>query len=162
MKSKFYTLLYIGVATILSSCTGGLVFDQYEHTPVAGWEKNDALEFDISPLEKPGNYQKELGLRVTGAYPFMKLTLIVETKKWGKGDKPSEYTAVVDTVQCDLMDKNGVTKGQGISSFQYNMPFAINKYQEGDSLHVEIRHDMKREILPGISDVGLKMSLLDQ
>lgn len=92
----------------------------------------------------------------------MKLTLIVETKKWGKADKPSEYTAMADTVQCDLMDKNGVTKGQGISSFQYNVPFAIHKYQAGDSLHIEIRHDMKREILPGISDVGLKISLLNQ
>ena len=29
--------------------------------------------------------------------------------------------------------------------------------REGDSLHVCVRHIMKREILPGISDIGLKM-----
>jgi hypothetical protein len=29
--------------------------------------------------------------------------------------------------------------------------------QEGDSLHVVVRHNMKREILPGIFDVGIKL-----
>ena len=36
----------------------------------------------------------------------------------------------------------------------------VNIYQmhQGDSIHVAIRHDMKREILPGVSDIGIKIS----
>ena len=29
--------------------------------------------------------------------------------------------------------------------------------RRGDSIRVDIRHDMKRDILPGISNVGLKI-----
>jgi hypothetical protein len=29
---------------------------------------------------------------------------------------------------------------------------------KGDSLEIKIRHDMKREILPGISDIGIMLN----
>ena len=30
---------------------------------------------------------------------------------------------------------------------------------QGDSIHITVRHDMKREILPGVSDIGVKVEL---
>ena len=30
--------------------------------------------------------------------------------------------------------------------------------EQGDSLRINIRHNMKREILPGIADVGIKFT----
>lgn len=159
MKRPFYTLYIIGVAlaaSLLSSCQDTLVYDQYTHTPIAGWEKNDTLSFEVPPLAASGYYQEQLGLRITGSYPFMGLTLIVEqtvfpdNKKW-------EKTMKVDTIQCDLIDKNGITKGQGISYYQYDFPINVYHINEKDSIHVTVRHDMKREILPGISDIGLKL-----
>ena len=65
------------MALSLASCKDSLVYDSYSHTPIAGWEKNDTLTFDIPPLAMAGYYQEQLGLRITGAYPFMGLTLIV-------------------------------------------------------------------------------------
>ena len=159
MKRPFYTLYIISVAlaaSLLSSCQDTLVYDQYTHTPIAGWEKNDTLSFEVPPLAASGYYQEQLGLRITGSYPFMGLTLIVEqtvfpdNKKW-------EKTMKVDTIQCDLIDKNGITKGQGISYYQYDFPINVYHINEKDSIHVTVRHDMKREILPGISDIGLKL-----
>ena len=35
---------------------------------------------------------------------------------------------------------------------------SIYQMHQGDSIHVAIRHDMKREILPGVSDIGIKIS----
>lgn len=32
----------------------------------------------------------------------------------------------------------------------------------GDSLQISVRHDMKREILPGVSDVGIKIEKADR
>ena len=67
------------VATMsLPSCKHSTVFDSYAHTPIAGWEKNDTLSFEIPPLLEGGYYNESLGLRITGNYPFMGLTLIVE------------------------------------------------------------------------------------
>lgn len=147
----------MGATWLLPSCNNSTVFDEYAHTPISGWEKNDTLSFEVSPLAESGLYQQSLGLRITGDYPFMSLTLIVKQSIFHNKKKilPECKT---DTVNCQLIDKNGVSKGQGISYFQFNMP--INTYQmhQGDSIHIAIQHDMKREILPGISDVGIKIS----
>jgi hypothetical protein len=31
------------------------------------------------------------------------------------------------------------------------------RLNEGDSLHVLVKHNMKREIMPGITDIGLRV-----
>lgn len=67
-----------------------------------------------------------------------------------------------DTVLCQLINQRGENKGQGISYYQYNFPINIYKINRGDSIHIAIRHDMKREILPGVSDIGVKITKNDQ
>ncbi len=150
------------MAQSLASCKDSLVYDSYSHTPIAGWEKNDTLSFDIPPLAMAGYYQEQLGLRITGAYPFMGLTLIVEQTIYPNEHDKYDKIEKVDTIQCALIDNNGVTKGQGISSYQYNFPVNVYRMNANDSLHVTIRHDMKREILPGISDIGFKISRIKE
>ncbi len=142
---------------VFSSCCQGTVFDEYVHTPIAGWEKNDTLSFDIPPLQESGFYQESLGLRITGDYPFMGLTLIVEQNIYHNMRKMAAECKV-DTLNCQLVDQNGASKGQGISYIQYNFPINLYEMHQGDSIHIAIRHDMKREILPGVSDVGVKIS----
>lgn len=163
MKRLVYTLfILIGISAAVSSCSNTLVYDQYTHTPIAGWEKNDTLSFEIAPIVNKGYYKEELGLRITGAYPFMGLTLIIDQTIFPDKAKGQEKIEKVDTVQCHLIDQNGRTTGQGISYYQYNCPINIYQLEEGDSVHVAVRHDMKREILPGISDIGLKVQRVNQ
>ncbi|HEY9551152.1 MAG TPA: gliding motility lipoprotein GldH [Prevotella sp.] len=137
---------------LLSSCNDHKVYDQYNHTPIAGWEKNDTLLFDIPPLTRDGQFGTELGLRINGAYPFMSLALIVEQTIY------PEKRIQIDTINCKLIDKNGIPKGQGVNYYQYNFPITQLQLKQGDSIHVTIRHDMQREILPGISDIGFMLS----
>ena len=112
---------------LFHSCSDTLVYDKYEHTPIAGWEKNDILSFDIPPLKTSGTYEQQLGLRVTGVYPFMGLTLIVNQSIFPKGKlQGMEKTEKSDTIQCALIDKSGATKRQGISYYQYNFPITCN------------------------------------
>ncbi len=55
-------------ALALTSCTGGKVYDCYQHTPVGGWERNDTLMFaDIARFSRSAVYTAELGLRISGA-----------------------------------------------------------------------------------------------
>ena len=70
---------------------------------------------------------------------------------------PSQQTRT-DTLECNLIDNSGHAKGKGINHYQYLLPLTTLKLEKGDSLHVTIHHCMKREILPGISDVGLQLS----
>ncbi|MFQ9996553.1 MAG: gliding motility lipoprotein GldH, partial [Hoylesella buccalis] len=41
---------------------------------------------------------------------------------------------------------------------QYAFDITSMDLHEGDSLHISVRHDMKREILPGISNVGVSLT----
>lgn len=149
MRKAAYTLLiYI---LVLSAC-GNKVYDRYEHTPIGGWEKNDTLTFHVPKMAKAGVYQEELGLRIDNSFPFMRLALIVETTVI------PDFQVLRDTVTPELVDAHGRYTGSGISHFQYTAPVREIHLKEGDSLRVSVRHDMKREIMPGVSDVGVILS----
>ena len=152
-----------GIVTLLFlvACTGNKVYDSYEQTPVAGWEKNDTLTFGVPPMEQEGIYQMDLGLRINGSYPFMGLTLIVEqlivhSPDYCKARHLPQIGIVTDTLTCKLIDEQGRVQGQGLSYYQYDFPVSEVELQKGDSIYVKVWHDMKREILPGVSDIGIR------
>jgi len=136
----------------MSACDSNVVFDRYEHTPLAGWEKNDTLFYQLPPLATSGRYREEIGLRTNEDFPFQRLCLVVEQKVYPSGKQRT------DTFTCTLVSKQGIPKGDGVSLYQQRFPLTTLALNEGDSLRVSIRHNMKREILPGIADVGLKIS----
>lgn len=150
-----------GISSILSAliillfiaCQSRTVYDQYRHTPVQGWEKNDTLAFNIARLKQGGDYAATVGVRINNKFPFKSLTLIVEQNVLPGGE------VVMDTLRCDLISEKGKSLGQGVGSYQYTFPLRRLRLSEGDSLHVVIRHDMMREIMPGVSDIGYGLSL---
>jgi len=156
MPNSKYTLLYISSLTLLilllTACDKRTVYNHYEHTPLSGWERNDTLSFAVGPVGESGSYVEDLGLRISNEYPFMSLSLIVDQEVSSTHEKRR------DTLACDLISGQGVVKGQGVSQYQYSFHLTTMELQSGDKLYVSVRHDMKREILPGISDVGLKLS----
>lgn len=156
MARLIYTLYILSVISVvavsLSACDNDTVYDKYNHTPITGWEKNDTLFFNVPAQKENGRYRQEIGLRTNAAYPFTGLTLVVEQTV-----EPG-HRQFTDTLDCRLSDDKGNILGQGISYFQYNFILSDVELFEGDSLHVCVRHIMKREILPGISDIGLKMT----
>lgn len=137
---------------LCAACTGNKVYDHYDHTPIAGWEKIDTLKFDVPPLRKSGLYATSMGLRINNSFPFISMTLIVEQTVL-----PANRT-VIDTINCPLTDKNGRVRGKGIGLYQYRFPVSVMTLHENDSLHITVRHNMKREILPGVSDVGIELA----
>lgn len=137
--------------TLLAACIGNKVYYRYDHTPLNGWEKNDTLTFSVPKMPTEGLYNSHLLLRVSQGYPFMSLALIVEQTVL-----PSHQTHT-DTLKCRLIDERGRTKGQGLNYYQYSFPINSMHLQAGDSLQIKVRHDMKREILPGVSDIGIQI-----
>lgn len=145
-------LAFISFFLLLLSCTGRKVYDTYNHTFVSGWDKGEVLSYDVPRVKTADKYTTMLGLRVSDAYPFQSLTLIVEQTVY-----PKRITRK-DTVNCQIYDSQGTIKGKGINYFQYHYQISETNLQEGDSLHVTVRHDMRREIIPGIADVGIEIA----
>jgi gliding motility-associated lipoprotein GldH len=149
-----WSLTLMTIITLCAACTEGKVYHHYNHTPVGGWEKVDTLVFDVPAMKEQGLYGTVVGLRITNGYPFMGLSLIVEQTVY-----PSQRRRI-DTLNCKLIDKDGTPKGQGVSYYQYRFQLSQMSLAQHDSLHITIRHDMKREILPGIADIGIAVNKL--
>ncbi len=137
------------LATLLLSCSSNVVYDKYEHAPLSGWERNDTLVFNVPKMTEDATYCQSVGLRMTGTFPFTSLSLIIEQHVCPSGK------VVADTIKCPITDERGNFLGDGISAYQYSFQLRELTLSRGDSLHVTVRHNMKREILPGVSDVGL-------
>lgn len=140
------------VAMALYSCNSNVVYNKYNHTPLVGWEKNDTLVFDVPPMKESSRYRLELGLRTSTSFPFTGLSLVID-----RTVEPG-HILYTDTINCRLADDKGNVLGRGVSYFQYNFIVSDINLNKGDSLHICVRHIMKREIMPGISDIGLKIS----
>lgn len=137
------------MAVLFAACETNVVYSNYEHAAIGGWEKNEPLTFSVDSLKTAGTYSMTLGMRISDAYPFRNLHMVIEQTVFpGK-------RVITDTITCNVMDKRGTMLGHGVSLYQYDLPIRKCDYQKGDSLHIKVRHNMKREILPGIADVGI-------
>lgn|SRR5574344_86281 len=155
MKRIWIVITLLVIALAYGSCDNKTVYDEYRHTPIAGWEKNDSLLFDIQPLAEGGVYEESIGLRTNSAYPFRDLCIIIEHQLL------SSRQTLTDTLKCLLVEQDGTIKGNGISSYQYKFRAGKMVFKKGERLHICIRHNMKREILPGISDIGISFRKLN-
>jgi len=157
MPISKHILLYLiaGMAVLLTACDHKTVYSHYEHTAVSGWERNDTLFFQTDTMSTDGIYQEQLGIRINGSYPFMAVTLIVTQTVL-----PTLQTCC-DTLNCNLIDERGNAMGTGISEYQSIFPIRSIPLSRGHSLRIAVRHDMKREILPGICDIGIRLSHTD-
>lgn len=151
MKGRI-TLFFLTLLSLTAACNGDKAYSKYTDIAIAGWEKNDTLTFDVKPLATAGNYQLTLGLRTDNSYPFKSVTLITEQTVFPSGK------SFADTIECRIYDDDGKMLGNGISSHQYLFNVANRQYHKGDSIHIAIRHNMKREILAGINSIGIELN----
>ncbi len=156
MRPTFGTLLTVEIFAfflLLSSCNKTTtIYDKYLHTPERGWDRGEVLIFDVPGIKVEGDYLLDVLLRTSEAFPFTFLCLEVKEAHSSKNE------IKVDTLFCQLLDEKGNVLGGGVSRYQYVFPFQELNLNKDDTLHFEIRHIMNLEKLPGISDLGLKLS----
>ena len=137
---------------VMTGCRQSPIFSHFEPVSSAEWDKEDAIQLPTVALPSDGEYEEELGVCISSEYPFTDLSVIVEHKCYPTHESWS------DTVYCRLIDDEGNALGSGISQYQNVFPVRRRQFYEGDSLAILIRHNMKRETLPGILSVGLAIT----
>lgn len=149
---RHFIILLLALAA-LAGCQQQPSAFAYRSTSVDGWEPGDTLHFHIDSLKESGNYVLTLGIRTSAStpYPFQTLWLVVQ-QKWYNPD-----TLRIDTVECRLTDEKGDIAGHGVSLYQYTQPFLSQHLNAGASADFSIIHIMRREMIPGISSVGIKL-----
>lgn len=151
MQKTIIAFITLVLIMALTACETDVVFSQYKHTAPGGWEKNEALIFEVDSMPSSGTYAMIMGLRISDSYPFRNLHMVVE-----QTILPS-HQMVKDTLTCWVSDKRGTMLGHGVSFYQYDLPVRRLSYNKGDSISIRVRHNMKREILPGITDIGITL-----
>ena len=151
-RSRLLIMTLITVALALASCNRNTIYSHYENTPIEGWERFDTLTFSEIPIKANAYYREEIGIRINDRFPFQSLFLVVE-----QHIRPSN-TVRTDTLSCKLIDNNGYVKGRGLTYYQYSFHLTTLHLNAGDTLDIRIKHNMRKEILPGVADVGMTIS----
>lgn len=146
-------LLILTVAMILSCCSRQTIYSHYESTGSDGWSRNDSLLFEVGPVRNSGLYEEQLELRLTDAYPFTNIAVIVSSQTLPGGPLHT------DTLQLTVADEQGHTKGQGTLHQLFHLPLGVQYLKQDQKLRVCVRHYMTQHTLPGITDVGLTVKM---
>lgn len=152
MQRNISLFLIALLSLVFVACDTSTVYHHFEPTPISGWERNDTLKFSVPVLTSAGGYREDVSMRLNSEYPFTGLTLIVDQTVF-----PGRRH-VSDTLNCSVVDMEGNVKGRGIGFYEYDFPLTHLRLNAGDSLQINVRHNMKREILPGIADIGIKVT----
>lgn len=135
---------------LLVTACGHTTYHTYRHPPLEGWSKNDTLVYDVPRAAGSGPYALQVELRTDRRFPFTSLTLIVERTLVSHS-----HTALHrDTLLIPVAER----EHRGVSRLQHGIAAGSLYLRAGDSLHIAVHHDMKRDILPGITDVGIQIS----
>ena len=152
MRNKPFVTVVLLTLIALCGCQRQIVYHQFRHIYEPGWDKTDTLHFDVRPQSGDGVYSLDAQLRTDKDYPFQQLTIEVDQTVYPSKER---YHDVID---CRLISEDGVIDGDGISYFQYEFHVCDLSLRQGDSIHISLTHNMKREIMPGINDVGVCLS----
>lgn len=145
-------LMLVLSALALFSCQRSESYMHYEVIDASRWDEADRLKFDVPPVTHSGTYAMHLHVRATHtpAFPF-KVLYVEMRQQWGAWQR-------TDTVACPLTDD--FERATGIAVRQYEFPATRLYVHQGDSAHITLRHIMRQEEVPGISDIGLSLTPL--
>ncbi|MGB3606203.1 gliding motility lipoprotein GldH [Psychroserpens sp.] len=159
-KSKYWLVCTVIIITMIS-CDSNRVFDAYKSVPDE-WNKNDKIEFKVTPPDSINAYNLFVNLRNTEAYKYSNLFLIVEL------NYPNGKT-IKDTLEYKMANPDGSFLGTGFTDLKenklwykgYKEPFI---FKESGEYTVNIQHAMRQngsvngiDKLEGIIDVGFRI-----
>ena len=158
-KLALTTMAALTVAAIVAACTGNTVYDRY--TAMDGWDRADTATFHVPSATADATYAIELGLRANSNYPYTAISVIVDRSTIPTNPRHANAGTVrSDTLHLQLTDAKGELCGNGLANHQYTLHLPQTHVKQGDSLVITVRHRMKREILPGIENVGIRIKRL--
>lgn len=173
---------------LLCACGRKETYLHFVPTDIAGWDKTEKLDFRVDSLPESADYVPDLLVRkvVAGDYPYQSLTLEVrqrwvlpevQQRRKPKSNKrtylvplPQERPRVqrsrrsrlllerTDTVVCRFMTAGGDLMAGGVSLAQYTFTLPPLTLPRGAEGRIVVRHLMLKEVIPGISDVGVSLT----
>lgn len=153
MKVKKNNLSILLFILLLISCDFNTVYHTYNHIPLTGWNKNDTLYYNVTPITYSETLQTSIEIRNNSHYPYSNLYLFVHY------NLPDTSLFFTDTIECILADEQGKWKGEGLGTL-YQSSVLWKDFHVKDSnmnYQIKITHGMTDSVVKGIVDVGIHM-----
>lgn len=123
----------------------------YVPIPVSGWERDSIITIPLDTIRENGIYEMSVGVRSYYGYPYKYLWLQISTEIYCPGWKTT------DTLKCNITDENGRYLGAGLNIFEKQYFLKETYLKKGQYGFVRIKQIMRRNPLPGVSDIGLSL-----
>lgn len=144
---RYIVLLMASVLVV--SCGRKYVTNTYCSISVNGWNTQDTLTINIDTIRQSGNYDVSIAVRSTRFFPYQSLWLMTEM------ELAFPDGSFRDTLDCRITDEDGNFLGKGLTIHD-NVYFLKTLFlKEGQYGKMRLYHIMRRDPLPGISDVGI-------
>ncbi len=161
----------IFMLALLVSCNNETVYHKFVNIEEGEWTKQNKFTFEAGSFDRDMTVEESVELRLWARdYPYGNISILVEQTLFPAKTKTVDtLTYVFSRRQGDKEtrrqgDKETGRQGDretrspdGPAFFQVSMPLKTLSLHKGDSLSVTLRHNMKRIVLPGVVDVGVKL-----
>lgn len=133
-----------------TACNRGVLVSHYESFDHEEWAIDSVKVFDFHVTEEGLSYDMVLGCRHTTEYPFQNIWLFTELYA-------DTLLLSSDTLEYYLADRRGRWLGNGTGRLR-EMPMLYKQnllIPDTGVYRLEVRHGMRREVLAGMSELGL-------
>ncbi|MDH6341279.1 gliding motility-associated lipoprotein GldH [Parabacteroides sp. PFB2-12] len=145
-------LIWIGAGCLLlSSCDNRVIYDKYLTLEERNWDKEKEYFFLFQIDDNTIPYDLTFEVRNNNLYPFQNLWVFIEEQQ------PSGEVKR-DTLECMLADDFGKWLGDGMSVHELSFPLRTHyQFPDTGTYSISFRQGMRKEILPGIQQLGLRI-----
>lgn len=137
------------ILALFSGCGRSTAYHSFRHIGNNAWNNRDTISFSLDSLPDNATYDFLIELRTNFSYPYQSIWLAVER------EMRNPHLILRDTAECLLNNDRENRNLPGIHSHTHSIPLNPIPLYKGQTGRIRVIHLMRRETLPGISDVGL-------
>jgi gliding motility-associated lipoprotein GldH len=144
-------LLIILGSIFLVACQRDVVYTEFQSLPLRGWEADSVLHFTPSITDTTTDYQMQITVRHTDAYPYQNLWLFVDISK-------DSVLLTKDTIECTLANERGAWYGKGLTIHELPLLYDDQyRFANSGEYQISIQQGMRNDTLSGIKELGVKI-----
>lgn len=146
------SLILLFIASLCTACDEQTVYHAFQSLPAEGWQQKDTLFFNVTVPDSATLYDVSVEVRNRNNYPYQNLPLLIYY------DSPEARNIRRDTLELRLADKAGIWQGDGWGLYQSAFPAGLIRIGKAGEYRFKITYLLPDEVLPGVNDIGIKLS----
>ncbi|NBC82710.1 MAG: gliding motility lipoprotein GldH [Bacteroidetes bacterium] len=143
---------FVVTILLLIGCDARKIYDEYRTMDNQTWSADNIISFDVNIQDTVAANNVYLNIRNGNNYPYQNIFLFITITDPGGQFKK-------DTVEIFLADDKGEWYGKGIgSAYHHQVPLLTKvRFQYQGIYTFDLEQAMRKEKLPGVLDVGLRI-----